>query len=78
MNVMNLSQIEKEIDMLPQKDQLFLMERIIHRLRKKNLKNDETIETQLAAMASDIQIQQELKEINREFVQTEADGLENM
>jgi vacuolar-type H+-ATPase subunit B/Vma2 len=78
MNVTSLSQIEKEIGMLPPKEQLMLMERIIHRLRKSNLREDDTIENQLAAMAADPEIQRELSDINGEFAQTEWDGLEKM
>ncbi len=78
MSVTNLSQIEKEISMLPQNDQLMLMEKIIHRLRKSSQNRGDMIETQLAAMASDPEIQRELKEINEEFAQTESDGLEEI
>jgi len=57
---------------------LLLLERIIHRLRKKEVTEEieETdIDSQAAAMAEDREIQMELEKINREFVVTELDGL---
>jgi hypothetical protein len=76
MNVTSLSQIEKNVGMLPRDEQLLLVERIIHRLRKKNIEDERGIESQLTAMASDPDIQKELKKINEEFASTELDGLE--
>ena len=37
-----------------------------------------TFESELAAMAADSEIRNELKKIDQEFVVTEADGLENL
>ena len=57
---------------------MLLLERIIHRLRKKEVTEEieETdIDSQAAAMAEDREIQMELEKINREFVVTELDGL---
>jgi DNA-directed RNA polymerase specialized sigma subunit len=71
-----MSQIEKEVRMLPRDDQLLLVERIIHRLRKKNNEEESDIESQLAMMASDPDIQKELGKINEEFAAAELDGLE--
>ena len=76
MDVMSVSQIEKNIGMLPRNDQLFLIERIIHRLRKKDKVEGNNIERQLVAMASDPNIREELKKINEEFAAVELDGLE--
>ena len=76
MNVTSLSQIEKNVSMLPRDEQLLLVERIIHRLRKKNIEEESDIESQLAIMASDHEIQKELGKINEEFASTELDGLE--
>ena len=75
MNVTNLSQIEKNVSMLPRDEQLLLVERIIHRLRKKNIEEESDIESQLAVMASDPDIQKELMKINEEFASTELDGI---
>ncbi len=76
MDVISVSQIEKNIGMLPRKDQLFLIERIIQRLRQKEKAEEENIEKQLTLMASDPNIQEELKKINGEFAVAEIDGLE--
>ncbi len=74
MDVISVSQIEKNISMLPRKDQLFLIERIIQRLRQKERAEEENIEKQLTLMASDPNIQEELKKINGEF---EVEKVEN-
>jgi uncharacterized protein YicC (UPF0701 family) len=76
MDVISVSQIEKNISMLPRKDQLFLIERIIQRLRQKERAEEDDIERQLALMASDPNIQEELKRIDEEFAVAEIDGLE--
>jgi hypothetical protein len=78
MSEMSLRQIEKNVAMLSREDQLLLMERIIHLLRKKNIEEDVAIENQLTEMASDKEIQAELRQINEEFIVTEADGLGNL
>jgi hypothetical protein len=61
--------------MLSRDDQMLLLERIIHRLRKKNIKEKDSLESQLAAMASDGEIQRELQKIDKEFSVAESDGL---
>lgn len=78
MSVMSLSQIEKNVSMLPKEKQLLLLERIIHRLRRKDMNKENTIEKEIAAMASDMEIQTELGEIAEEFSITEMDGLEKL
>ena len=76
-----LSQIEKTIDHLSRKEQLWLIEQLAHRLREDTIKSDAveqaTFETQLATMAKDPEIRAELQKIDREFAVTEADGLES-
>jgi hypothetical protein len=77
-----LPQIEKSIETLPFDEQLQLIERLVHRLRKKLSirSNQEQIEfeRQVAMMANDPQIQAELQAIEKEFAGTENDGLENL
>lgn len=46
---------------------LLLIERIIHRLRKKDIKEKSILDSQVAAMASDQEIQTELRKINEEI-----------
>ncbi len=73
-----LSYIEKEIYSLQRQEQLWLIERLIHHLRKAELKDEiNPIESQLEEMAADEEIQTELKEIELEFRFTESNGLAN-
>ena len=77
-----LSEIEKTVSHLPPNEQLRLIEQLVHHLREDLLKSDEveqaTFERELAAMAADSEIRNELKKIDQEFIVTEADGLENL
>lgn len=75
MNVMTLPQIEKNVSMLSREDQLLLLERMIHRLRKKDIKEENILNSQVVAMANDPEIQLELRKINDEFAITESNGL---
>lgn len=77
MSVMTITQLEENISLLSREEQFLLLEKIVHRLRKKEAVKEKTIESQLADMASDPQIQMELKEIEKDFAATEFDGLEN-
>ena len=74
-----LSEIEKTVSHLPLNEQLLLIEQLVHHLREDLLKSDEveqaTFERELAAMATDSEIRNELKKIDQEFVVTKADGL---
>ena len=75
MNISTLSEIEESISQLPMDQQLRLIERVAQRIRGSIVGKD-SIEDQIAAMASDPQIQGELHKIEAEFASTEADGLE--
>jgi hypothetical protein len=76
MSLANLSKIEKNIRKLTEEEQLFLMERMIHRLRsKKNKPPERKLELELAEMANDPEIQTEIEKINTEFSVAEFDGL---
>jgi hypothetical protein len=81
MSLAVLSEIEKTVSHLPHNEQLRLIEQLVHHLREDLMVSDEveqaTFESQLAAMATDSDIQNELQKIDREFVATESDGLEN-
>ncbi|MGD9588172.1 MAG: hypothetical protein AB7Q37_06200 [Pyrinomonadaceae bacterium] len=67
-----ISEIEKSIFALPEKEQLRLIARVTQTLRKRQ---DAEMQARLAEMASDPDIQRELKEIEKEFRSTELDGL---
>ncbi len=75
MNAMLIERIEAEINQLPFLDQLWLVERLLHRLRLPTQPVRSLLESQLMAMANDPDIQRELRELEAEFAGTEADGL---
>ena len=78
MNATLLDQIEENVMQLSQKEQLWLIERMIHRLRQKSEQENLDLDLQIEAMAADPHIQQELHDINVEFMITETDGLKAM
>ncbi len=71
-----LEAIEKQIAGLSASEQLWLIERLAHRLRGGTSVQEASLEKQLALMAADPDIQRELRQINEEFKETEGDGLE--
>lgn len=75
MNPTVLYEIKNKINQLSYDEQLWLIEQLAHSLRESKLKEKAILENQLAAMASDPEIQSELKKIDEEFVITESDGL---
>ena len=74
MNFPALSQIEAHIAQLSLDEQLWLIARIAQRLRTQ-LVAQNPLDAQLAAMAADPEIQNELRAIAEEFAYAEADGL---
>lgn len=76
MNLPVLAEIEESINQLPLDEQLWLIERITQRLRA-HITAQSAWDNQLAAMASDPEIQNELQNIADEFAHAEADGLES-
>jgi hypothetical protein len=75
MNLAALSQIEERIAQLSLAEQLWLIERVAQRLRDR-LDAQSTFDQQLAAMAADQEIQQELRRIEEEFAPAAANGLD--
>ncbi len=75
MNQTVLSKIEQNILSLPVDEQLRLISRVAEKLRGK-IENDSDFEKQLSEMASDGDIQRELKNIEEDFSFTELDGLQ--
>jgi hypothetical protein len=71
-----LAQIEESFTRLSRTDQLRLLERLVHYLHEATIREQEFESDQLAAMAADPEVQQELKRIEEEFIFAEADGLE--
>lgn len=71
-----LERIEADLDQLSIVDQLWLIERLAQRIRHQAQPHQSTLESQLAAMANDPDIQRELQEIAAEFEGTNLDGLD--
>ena len=71
-----LTQIEDGFKQLSTSEQLWLIERLVHHVHEATLKQSNDVDEHMALMASDPQIQDELRRIEREFSYTEADGLE--
>ena len=69
-----LQTIEKQLRLLSSDEQLLLIEQLAQQLRKPSSKNGK--HAALVAMASDPQIQAELRQIDAEFMVAEEDGLE--
>jgi len=78
MNSLGLLQIERKINQLSREEQLWLLERIVHRLRKSNIKERSNLDNQLASLAHDPEIQVEMRRIEKEFALTETNGLEKL
>jgi hypothetical protein len=75
MNLSALSQIEENISQLSLAEQLWLIERVAQRIREK-LVAQSALDQQLAAMAADQEMQQELRSIEEDFAHAAADGLD--
>jgi hypothetical protein len=69
-------QIEESFNQLSVPDQLLVIEHLVRRVHEKSRSQADDLESQLAAMAADPAIQAELLEIEREFANSNADGLE--
>jgi hypothetical protein len=74
MNQPRLARIEKQVTQLPPQEQLWLMERIAHRLQGSSGRHFAD-ESDLAAMAADPEIRRELRAIDEDFRAAEGDGL---
>jgi len=74
-----LNEIEQKFSQLSHEEQLWLIERLVRRLREgsktDNSSKQDFFDDQLAAMANDPEIRAELRQIDEEFAITEADGL---
>jgi hypothetical protein len=75
MNLSALSQIEENIYQLSLAEQLWLIERVAQRIREK-LVAQSALDQQLAVMAADQEMQQELRSIEEEFAHAATDGLD--
>lgn len=71
-----LSEMEDNISQLSLADQLWLIERLVQRIRENTTGQKSQFERDLIDMANDPQIQQELQGIEEEFTYAEIDGLD--
>ncbi len=76
MNMPILTEMENNIRRLSLAEQLWLMERLVQRIKENTINERSRFESDLIAMANDPQIQRELREIEEEFAFAEADGLD--
>jgi hypothetical protein len=75
MNTVN--QLEAEIQKLSFSEQVWLLERLAHHIRIQTDKR-QILDSDLAAMAADLDIQREIRAIDEEFRATESDGLADL
>jgi hypothetical protein len=69
-------EIEQRFAELSPNAQFTVLERLIHRMREQQLKEDAAFAAEMSAMASDPDIQREIREIKEEFRCTDGDGLQ--
>ena len=77
MNTPILSKLETDIQQLTLEEQIWLLERLAHHIGEQAMQQ-QTLESQLEAMASDPDIQREIRAIEDEFSATDADGLTDL
>jgi hypothetical protein len=78
MNQSVLSQIEDTFRSLSTSEQLLLIERLVHQVHQDALRKSDDLDHQLALMAADPEIQNEIERIEQEFSYAAADGLESI
>lgn len=66
-----VAQIEDGFNQLSIPEQLWLIERLVHRVHEATLNNRSDLDQQLVLMANDPEIQSELRQIEREFSHAE-------
>ena len=71
-----VAQLEDGFKQLSASEQLRLIERLVHHVHEAMIKHSNNGDDELALMASDPEIQNELRRIEQEFSHVEADGLE--
>lgn len=77
MTTVMVEQLDAAIAQLSFTDQLWLVERLVHRLRTRTLPPLTITDHDLAAMATDPTMYHLIQQINDEFLVTEGDGLES-
>ncbi len=72
-----LSQLDTAVNELSLSEQLWLIERLVHRIRERSLGSPNFNDGEFERMAHDPAIQRELKAIETEFALAECDGLDD-
>lgn len=72
MSQATLAQFEERFSQLPVSEQKALLDRLARRVNAQTTGEDEDL---IAQMAADPEVQREMREIEREFLFTDADGL---
>src|SRR5438105_4438154 len=72
------SQIEESFNQLSPSEQSRVIEYLIHRMKERSSRQPDDLDSELASMAVDPDIQTELREIEREFSNADSDGLETL
>lgn len=67
MNMPILSQMDDRIGRLSLDEQLWLMERLVQRIKENTVNRTSQFENDLVAMGNDPEVQSELREIKKEF-----------
>ena len=70
------SQIEESFNQLSPSEQSRVIEYLIRRMKERGSRQPALLDSELAAMAVDPDIQAELREIENEFSHADSDGLE--
>src|SRR2546421_595933 len=70
-----LQELERQIHALTYEEQLWLVEHVAHGLRAGAAAGPRPTAQELSAIAADPEVQEELRQIDQEFVSTEQDGL---
>ncbi len=72
-----LSQLEAAVDELSLTEQLWLVERLVQRIRVRSLRSPTINDDEFEQMARDPSIQRELKQVETEFAVADCDGLDD-
>jgi hypothetical protein len=72
-----LSQLEAAVDALSLSEQLWFMERLVQRIRRRSISSPTINDDEFEQMARDPAIQRELKKIETDFAVADCDGLDD-
>jgi len=73
-----IAELERQFEQLSSQAQRDLLERLSHRVRILDVQQSDLWDAELSAMASDEEVQREIKAMSSEFTNAESDGLEGL